>query len=378
MIQIALAPIIFLAAAGIDSGLLQVRAEGFAPGTDEAAGTAARADAERAAITQVLESIFDASYMPLIQSILGQAPEYLRSVQQLSKERREMGTWVEIEAYVDSESLRREAAHLLLGRLARAPTALILIAERIGNDTSLAIARAGVAESALVEALHQAGFNMVNTDTARALYSPAELLQCVQGEASEGGLLARKTLAHVAVFGEAVSVAGEGEGGGGLRPNRAEVTVRVICARDGSLVDSMAAKARVFSVDPVEGGSQAFRDACVKLEDDVVVACVLAFAVTPPSNDVLITVEGLRSHDQLRELMAVLAAESGVDDVEELHYEMGLAQLRVQYSGRMAPLVKRLTAPPYASFRLQTRKVVGREATFTAVAATDEPFTDIP
>jgi hypothetical protein len=223
------------------------------------------------------------------------------------------------------------------------------------------------AEAQLVEAFEQAGMEVVSPEAVRARCSENVIEQRVHGDAAMTARFAREALADVVVVGESTVAADPIPAGSNLVPNRATVTVRVIRADDAKIADMLTAEAVVNSRNPAEGSAIAVSDACAKLRTDLLVATVLAVAGGKTSDSLVVTVSGIRDSDQWREVREALDREPGVREVEELYFGEGNGRLRVKYDGPLGTFVERLEQQRFTGFRLEPRRVVGRDMTVAVV-----------
>ena len=112
----------------------------------------------------------------------------------------------------------------------------------------------------------------------------------------------------------------------------------------------------------IERGAQtALRDACTKIQDDIVPLSVLAAAQSGIGGGVLVAVKGNVDAEGTRAIVERLRRVPGVGDVEELRHDQGILRLYAPYTGELGPLYRHLTWDPYDGFRLSAQRVVARE-----------------
>jgi hypothetical protein len=244
---------------------------------------------------------------------------------------------------------------------------LVLVAERTGGDQPFALAKGGVAESAILEALRAARLEVVDTGVIRACQSEPDLLNAVQGPTDAAAAFARQGFADVVALGE-ITVTAEPEAtGSAVLENKAKLVVRVFRARDGKCIDILSQEVLVHSKDPGEGGVAAIQDACEKLAPDIVAASVMAVAGVPPSTDTVITVEQPGQRTRWDAFVNALAEAGGGTEVEVLFYSDALARLRVRYTGLMTPFLDRLTKRSYEGTGVEVVKALQRVVTMRFV-----------
>jgi len=337
---------------------IKVRVEATAPGEGAEVRETAVAAAAAKAVWQLAEGAFGPRHLPLLDSILPQALTYIRSMQLIQYDASDDGTYVEVEAFVRRKAFLRDAAALILPHLPRPPTVLVLLAERIGREAPLRVAAPGEAETALSNALREARLNVAGSDVARACYTEAQLLDMIQGGDETMQHLARHAFAQVAVIGLATSTEGPEPAGGNVFANEASIDIHVLRAADGKLIEALSQEGVVHGVDPLEGGRSAIQDACARLAPDLKLYTLLAALGGEDPGGVLLTVEGPGSPERFQLLLAALGEAGKGGSVEPLFYTPGLARVRVDYQGLMAPFVDRITGRQYAGLALETRRAV--------------------
>ncbi len=355
------------ARAALEDELIRVRMESSAIGTGLPVRNAAVKNAEHAVLVQVLESIVGEGAMPKVASLLEQPSRYVYSTRVLRHEQSAGTTTVEIETFVRRKALETQAAELLARRLPWPPKALVLVAERIGKDGAFSVAEDGVGQTALSEALHKNHIAIADRSALRERYSDADLIGRVQGDLEVARQFAQENLVDVVLLGEAIAETELSPSGANVYRNKATVTVRLIRARDGKLLEAIAQESVVHSANPAEGGAQAIQDACTKLRHAITVRTVLAAVGAGPRDDVILTIKDLGSRARLDEVMRVLSESAGVEAVEELYCAEAEACLRVKYNGPMAPFVDNLTLRDYPGFSLEAQRVVARDMTVCVV-----------
>lgn len=348
----------------LPSGLVKVRGEGFAPGSGVGARSRAVAAAERDALTVFLESLVGAGGLGSLRSIVEDGAGHIQSSRVLGVERGDGGTRASVEVYLREEDLRDRAASLVFVRLPRKPRVLVLMAEVVAGENVHALARAGVAETNLAKAFRSAGFEVVDSEGLRGEFSPAELLDAVEGREGAAAKLGRATRADVALLGRAVSGAVGVEGGGNLLRIEARVELGVIRVADGTLLARKQAEAAVHGVDASAGARLAIRDATLKLERTAMVAVTLGMLGAVESSEVRLTVDLLPGREDVERVVDLLSAMDGVDGVETTRYARGSVLLRFDYDGKMGALVGHLSRRGEDGFVLEPVEVVEKEMVF--------------
>ncbi|NIA15582.1 MAG: hypothetical protein GWP08_16085 [Nitrospiraceae bacterium] len=348
------------AEAALDDDAIRVHVEADAPGV----GLAARAEAMGRAKTDILRQVAETVLLPrdlsLVTGLFDQPDKYIRSTQLLAYRTEGSRTQVEVECYVKRYDLLRDLARTVLPSLLPPPTVLVLVAEQIGGDEGGGLGEPGIAGPAFTKALRKAGLDPVDTATVRACYSDLELIERIGGDRDTAGAFARQGFAEVVVLGEAVCKAEAPSDGANVFANTADIRLRILRGIDGALIEAIAQQALVHSTDPAEGGAFAVRDACAKLESDLITYATLAAAGSATYEGITITVEEPGNRGRFDQLVQVFEAYGGGGEADVLFYTDRLARFRVGYEGLMAPLMDEVTTRQYGDRPLSIRRAVGR------------------
>lgn len=350
-----------------EDDLVRVRTEASAPGVGVCARDAAVKNAERAVLTQVLETMVGEEGMAGLASLLESPGRYVRSTRLLRHEETPGKTTVEIETYVRRKTLQIEAAKLLLRRLPWPPKALVLAAERVGEGAAFIAAENGVGQKTLEDGLRKHGVLLADQTSVRGRYTEAQLLERIRGDLDTACAFAQEHLVDAVVLAEVTALAEPVVNGAGMHRTRATVTARVFRPGDGKLLEALAEQAVVHSRNPVEGSIQAIRDACAKVRDPVTIATVLATVHAKDDQNIILTIESPGSRPRFQEIVRVIQETPGVKALDELYFAEAEARLRIDYDGRMAHFVEHLTAHRYCGFALEAQRVIARQVTLTLI-----------
>jgi hypothetical protein len=355
-----------LGAAEPSDDVLRLEIDVHATGTGTGGRMAAIERAKREAVEQVVKTLAGGTDARAFRRLLEGASRYVRNCEVVEQKQNGAETEIKAEAYVLDKALRRDVASIMLPLFPRPPKVVVVLA---GPATDVpGLGDIPDAEAQLVEAFRQAGMEVVTPEAVRARCSPVVIEQRINGDAAMAARFAREALADVVVAGTSTVSSDPVPHGSNLIPNRGIVTFRVIRAADAKIVDMLTAEAVVNSRDPAEGSALAVSDACGKIRGELLVSTVLAVAGgVADSNFFVVTVNGIRSAEQWREVCAAVGQEPGVGAVEELYFGEGNGRLRVKYDGPLAPLVERLEGGQFSGFRLEPRRVVGRDMTLAVV-----------
>lgn len=347
--------------------VVKIHAEGFAPGHGSGASTRAIAAAEKDAVTLFLGTLLGAQDLAAAKPILDRAKAYIRSTRVIKLERTDGGTHMSVEVYLFNQALRNDLAALLFPRLPKPPRVLIFVTDRIGAGASMSIREVGTAEKALIDAFRDTGFETVDSQALRTRYTSAELLERLRGGHEAAGKFGRENGADVVILGEATARIEAQGAPGRIGRCRASVDLRVIRAANGEPLDARRAEAAVHGNNLRECAAIAIRDAAKKLEKTIMVAATLAMAGAPSENSMSLTIQAPTNRRDVEHIVEILALEPEVHAVELLRIEPDSALIRLDYSGKMSTLVKRLASPNENGAYLEPIRVIDNHLVFRFV-----------
>jgi len=344
-----------------DEPAMVVRAKGRADGVGLAARQQAIADAQHAAVQTVLESWVYFEDLSPFRQLLRHATGYVARYDVLRVDAENALTRVEIDAEIDVGPLRHDVSTIMLPRLPRKPSILLVVGEKIGDDRIVAIPDAGAVESRLTEGLDQLGFEVQGSRALEKVYDHAALVGVVTGDVAEGRKFALENLADVVAIGTGVATPESTPVPGNVLRNVAELNFKIFRGADGRMTDAVHTRAIVESVDPNVGGELAVRDAAAKALRDISVAAVMAVLEVQAPDRILIIAESPGSEAALEKLAAHCALLPGVIEVRTLLSTPKLGRLHLDCAGTMAPLVDNLDGQAIGQRVLEVRRAVGRE-----------------
>lgn len=354
-----------LAASEPQDDVLRIHAKGSGSGPVREAETKALVAAVNDAMIQVVETILPLGDFTEVKSILENTQSYVQSCRITKKARTENATELEVDVRVFGRRLRYDIAKALLPTIAEPPKLVIAISDIIG-DSPPEMRTPSQAELALIEALSKDRVSIVSSDEIRRLYTDEELLKRVRGDDALGVQFAREMKADIAVVGDAAITVEPPDSGSNMFRTLVKLTLKVFDARSASLVDMVTSEAAVQSADIKNAAAQALRDAAEKTAGETLVLSILATASPYAPDAMLLSIHGLPSENEFKEIVERLKQQSGVQDVEELHFSTEVSRARFRFQGDMPSLVKSLTLDGYSNFRLETSIVAGNEMTLKA------------
>jgi hypothetical protein len=339
-----------------------VRMTGQADGVGIGARNNAVAAAQEQILKDVLRAMLNTDELAPFKAVMRHASGYIQRYDLLRCDTANNSTTVEIDAYVLEKPLRQDVAAVMLPRLPKHSTVLLVLSEQPTPETPVTVG-AGSAFLVLREGLEKYGLTVIGPDKLTDVYSTDKLLAATGGTVDEGSRFARENLQNVIITGQASSAYEALPTATGMNRNRAHVALRVFSGADGKMTDALGAEAVVQSADPRDGGDQAISDAAGKLVTDTTVAVVLALLGREQKDRVLLSIEQPADEAAVNELADILRGADGVAGVEIVLFSPALARLQLDYDGSMARLSDLLPLLPLSSGTLEVRKAVGRAIT---------------
>ncbi len=349
-------------AAGLDEDkLTAVSAEGNAPGAGADARTMAVDDAQREAVLKVLQEFIPTRDFSLLRQIIDSAPAYVYSFRLQEERQEDDGTWVSIEAKVNEEQLRRDAAEIILQDLHEFPTTLVLTADYPFDDGPFLGEPWNESMRHFREFLKANDVPEVDWSELEAFHDTGELYAFLQGDAEGMTRLGRTHGAEVVLYGETRQRIGESVGANVVAVH-ATVDMRVLRAAGGEIIETIETEAIVHGAHPRQAGAQALEDACAKATREALIALVLAAFETDANGAIRVTLEDVEHEEELRQVLEALEWASRAE-AEVLYRGASHARIHLPFSGSMAYLTDSVSGRSYDGFRIRARHIVGRVMT---------------
>ena len=348
---------------GPDSALAKLRAEAVVAGQGSAARVAAIEMAEKDALEIYAFQTVGETGMPHIASLLSEARRYVRSSRLLEYDEANGNTRVLVEVYLDKQPLDQAIAKAVYPHLPLSPTVVLLIGEEVAHVSQLSVGAVGIVEQRIAEAFAKARFTVVDGETVRQQYSPAELQARVENDAL-AGQLARETGAAIAIVGESFArpVADAAAASSNLLRVRATVALKIVRAADNAVLDTASSEAVVTAGSIADASRLALTDAADKLNTRLQVAAVLGtLNAAKVAERFALTLEAPGRRGIITQVAQTLQRVPGVNHVEILRDNPRSALLQFDYDGKVGALIDHLrTATP----RIEPTHVIGRDMTF--------------
>jgi hypothetical protein len=356
---------IFCCAGASTEPVFTVRMKGYADGIGLTARHLAIEDAHHQVMVDILHSMTNSDDMSPFRGMLRQASKYIQKYDVLRVDVIGETTEVEIDACILERPLRHDVATIMLPRLPRKPTILLLIAEYIGTESRTNGPTFDVAETVLRNRVKEFEFSVNGVGSLITHFDIISLIETINGDVSKGAAFARANQEDVVVIGS-VSVAHEPllEDSNMLR-NKADATLKVFSGHDGKMMDVISSQAVVQSVDPDEGGKQAVQDAASKMTSDVIVSVVLAMLSLEDEERALVEIKNPVNPDTVTQIVKLIEGIPGVYGVESLFFSETLARLAVDYYGTMAEFSDWVDESIVNGRKMAVTRCVKREITLT-------------
>lgn len=340
-----------------------VRMTGSARGTGTAARRLAVEDAQQQALTEAVKTMANTEDLAPFRMMLRQASAYVPRHDLLRCDTTPDGqTHVEIDAHLAEKPLRQDIAAVMLPRLPRRPTVLVLLAET-PEPGGPPVTEGGPAAAALREGLEKFNFTVKGAEALQPRRTPEELAAVVAGGLETGARFARENLHDVLLLGEASVAREPTTGGSNVYRHRGTVLLRVFSGTDGKMCDVFTAEGVVQGLDPAAAGSQVLSDAAARLVGDTAVSVTLAMLARQNRDRVIVTVEPDNAAGLTAAVAELLGTAPGVAGTETLLDAPSLGRIALEYSGAMAALADFVNHPPAGGAALEVRRAVGREIT---------------
>ncbi len=238
------------------------------------------------------------------------------------------------------------------------PKVMVLIDEKImGVFGTTGSEELNQAETTLVQKFSEMGFNVVDPATVKANITRDKALRMLEGDDRVAAAAGLQHGAQIAVIGKAVSKNAGGKlYGTQMQSIQAVVTAKALRTDDGRVIASGSEQAVKAHIDEVRGGALAIQEASEKL-GEILTSKILERwkeEARGGSQAVTLVISNLVSYRHLSFIVDFLEAEvEGVADLQQRSYNAGVAEIGLDYSGRLRDLGKFLAMKNFTGFRLE-------------------------
>jgi len=251
------------------------------------------------------------------------------------------------------------------------PKIMIMMGERVGLSGSTGFEEPNQAEITMMQKFQDLGFIVVDTATVRENIKRSHTLRLLAGDNKAAAVTGLKFGAQYSIVGKAISkVTGTPLYGTQMKSIHATLTARVIRNDDAMVIASGSARATQAYIDEVQGGVMAIEKAAVELADDLAVKITAKWEkqARSASHGITLNITGLYSYRHLDYIMNFLEKKvAGVKAVHMRSFSEGIAELGLDYRGRMRELASQLSKQRFIGFRLQPSHVTPNRMDIKAV-----------
>jgi hypothetical protein len=251
------------------------------------------------------------------------------------------------------------------------PTVMVILQEKVAGvfgTTGWEVPTQ--AELTLIAALTEAGFPVVDAETARSNLDQAKGLRLLEADNRSAAALGLQHGAQISIIGTAISKpAGAKLLETQMQSLQATVTARAIANDTARVLASGSANAAVAHIDEVAGGVQALDQATQKLAASLVPQLVLA---TEMSDDapraIRVNISGLKSYRHLDYLLYFFETKvAGISEVYLREFTNTVANVSMQYNDQSAVLARKVAKQKFKGFRLEPTQVTDNRIDFSVV-----------
>ncbi|MBD3307002.1 hypothetical protein GF339_11325 [candidate division KSB3 bacterium] len=336
-----------------------VEAEGIATilqGNTDIARDNALVDAQRKAVEQAVgvlmssESLVE-NYELVSDRILTRSAGYIQSYEILD-ERQEGTTYaVRIRATIGMGALEDDVEaiqHLI--RQKGNPRMMFLIDEEISGLRTAGIASTDMsqAETVLVQAFLQAGFEVVDSATVAQNISRDKALKAISGDTATAAALGQQYGADVIITAKATASVGPNILNTSMKTHQAAINAKVIRADTGAILASATQQAKHAHIDDMAGGIAAIEKAATNLADDLIPQILEQWRQDVQVATTVQLVISDISFMQLKQMKELLTTHiRGVKEVYQRSFQARVAKLDVEIQSTTEALADELVSKEF-------------------------------
>ena len=201
------------------------------------------------------------------------------------------------------------------------------------------------------------GFNIVDPETVKANITRDKALRILEGDDRAAAAAGLQYGAQILVIGKALSKNAGGKLlGTQMQSIQAVVTARAIRTDDGKVIASGSEQATKAHIDEVKGGVLAIQEASEKLGESLATNILDRWKKEAygSSQEMTLVISNLVSYRHLAFIVDFLEKEvQGVKNLQQSSFNSGVAELGLDYAGKLRELAKFLTMKGFTGFRLE-------------------------
>ena len=301
------------------------------------------------------------NYKLVSDQILTNSTGYVKHYDIVSEGLDKNGTMyrVVISADVESQNLAQSLEGLgLLHVKKEKPKVMVIMDEKImGVFGTTGWEEMSQAETALIQKFSEMGFNIVDSGTVKANITRDKALRILEGDDRAAAAAGLQYGAQIAVIGKALSKnAGGILLGTQMQSIQAVVAARAIRTDDGKVIASGSEQATKAHIDEVKGGVLAIQEASEKLGESLAINILDRWKKEAygSSQEMTLVISNLVSYRHLAFIVDFLEKEvQGVKNLQQRSFNAGVAELGLDYAGKLRELAKFLALKGFTGFRLE-------------------------
>lgn len=362
VVYLAVMACVFISARDYAAGQQQtevVEAEGVArilQGNTDIARDNAIVDAQRKAVEQVMgvfmssESIVE-NYELLSDRILTQSSGYIKTYQILDERKDGNDFRVRIQATLGLGELENDIEaiqHLI--RQKGNPRMMFLVQEEITGLRTAGVASSDMsqAETVLVQAFLNAGFEVVDSATVAQNINRDKALKAIEGDAATASALGQQYGADVIITAKAAASSGEKILTTSMKSHQAAVNAKVIRADTGAIIGSATKQAKHAHIDDLAGGLAAIEKASTELAEDLIPKILEQWRKDVQVATTVQIVLSNVSFMQLKRFKEILKTEvRGVKEIYQRSFQARVAKLDVEIQSTTEALADELASKEF-------------------------------
>jgi hypothetical protein len=266
---------------------------------------------------------------------------------------------VVVSADVESKNLAQSLEGLgLLHVKKEKPKVMVMMEEKImGVFGTTGYEEMNQAETAMIQKLQEMGFNIVDPETVRSNITRDKALRILEGDDRAAAAAGLQHGAQLSVIGKALSKNAGGKlFGTQMQSLQAVVTAKAIRTDDGKVIATGSEQAAKAHIDEVKGGALAIQEAAEKLGETLATKILDRWQKETygSSQEITLVISNLVSYRHLAFVVDFLEKEvQGVKNLQQRTFNAGVAELGLDYAGKLRELAKFLAMKDFTGFRLE-------------------------
>ncbi len=342
-----------------------VEAEGVATilqGNTDIARDKAIVDAQRKAVEQAVgvlmssESLVE-NYDLVSDRILTQSAGYIQQYDIVNEDKTDTEYRVTIRAVIGVGSLETDLQaiqHLI--RQKGNPRMMFLVEESIEGvrDAGISSGDMSQAETSLVQAFLDAGFEVVDSATVTANINRDQALKAVEGDAVAAAALGNQYGADVIITAKVAASSGDKILNTSMKSHQAAITAKVVRADTGAIIASAREQGKHAHIDDMAGGIAAIEEAAQQLADTMIPRILEQWRQDIQTSTTIQLMVSNVSFSQLKTLKMVLKDEiRGVKEVYQRSFQSNISRLDVDIQSTTAMMADELFSKEFDGFTIE-------------------------